>query len=114
MNNKNYLRAKIFTLIPIAVFVVTVICFVLAMLLEAPTDKGTAYSVFGLIGIFSIILSPLPCLGLSVVGIIFSIKAKKDGISKAILFLVLGIIEILSHSGSLILAVLMFIVGQGV
>ena len=50
MNNRNYLRAKIFILIPIAVFAITAICFGLATLLEVPTSRGTVYSVFALTG----------------------------------------------------------------
>lgn len=114
MKNKNYSIAKILILIPIVVSVITVICLVLASILEVPTARGTLYSFFALIGLLSLVLSPLPCLAMSVVGIIFSAKAMKEGIVKARIFFVIGIVELLPCILGLILAIAMFIGGQGV
>ena len=47
-------------------------------------------------------------------GIIFAVKAAKEGIAKVRKFVVLGILEILSHSVGVIVAVAMFIAGMGV
>ena len=108
------LKAKILTLIPIIVFLITVICMVLAMILETPTDRGTLYSVFAFIGLMSIFISPLPCLVISIIGTFFAAKAIKAGTEGGRIFLVLGIIEILVYILGGILAIVMFIAGQGV
>ncbi len=62
----------------------------------------------------SIFLSPLPCLVLSVIGTVFAAKATKEGTAGSIRFLILGIAEILVYVAGAIVAVLMFIAGQGV
>ena len=114
MNSKNHLRAKIMVLIPIFVFVAATFCMVIALILEGPTNKGTIYSIFGFIGLINLFLSPLPCLVLSVIGIVFAAKALKEGIVQSRKFLVIGILEIFPHIAGVILAVAMFIAGQGV
>ena len=77
--------------------------------------QGTIYSLFTLVGILGIVLSPLPCLAMSVAGTIFAAKAVKEGIVPARKYLVLGIVEILTHASGVILAILMvFVAGQGV
>ena len=112
--SNNYSRAKTLILIPVIVFAVTVICMVLAMALGSATDKGTIYSIFAFIGILGLFLSPLPCLVMSVVGVVFALKATREGIVKARGFLAIGIVEILFHVIGVVLAVAMFIGGQGV
>ncbi len=114
MRNSSYSKAKVLTLIPIIVFVVTVICMVLATVLEGPTHRGAIYSIFAFVWIISMFLSPLPCLVLSILGTVFAAKAAKDGSAKTSVFLILGIIEILIYVVGAILAVLMFIGGQSV
>jgi hypothetical protein len=113
-NSRNYSNAKILILIPIFVFAITVICMGLATILEAPTNRGTIYTIFAFIGLMSMLLAPLPCLIMSVIGIIFAIKAKKEGIAQSGKYIVIGIIEILPHGAGLLLAIAMFIAGQGV
>ena len=114
MKNNNYLMAKILTLIPIFVFAVTAICMVLATILENPTNRGTIYTVFAFAGLMGILLSPLPCLIISIIGTVFAAKAAKEGSAKTPVFLILGIIEILVYIVGAVLAVVMFIAGQGV
>ncbi len=114
MKNGNYTKAKVLTLIPIFVLVVTVICFALAVMLEGATNRGTLYTIFALAGLISMFISPLPCLVVSIIGTIFAAKAKKEGAAAALKFLILGILEILAYILSVILAVVMFIVGMGV
>ena len=115
MKNRNLSKTRVLLLIPIAVFAVTVICLVFALMLASPTNKGTIYSLFALVGILGIVLSPLPCLAMSVAGTIFAAKAVKEGIVPARKYLVLGIVEILTHASGVILAILMvFVAGQGV
>ena len=43
MKNSSYSKAKVLTLIPIFVLAVTVICLVLAAILEAPTGRRIAF-----------------------------------------------------------------------
>ena len=114
MKNKNCTRAKVLTLIPIIVFLVTAICFVLSLILEVPTSRGVIYSIFAFVAVISMFISPLPCLVLSVLGTVFAAKAKKEGAPRSVLFLVLGIIEISVYVLGVIFAVLLFIGGQGV
>ncbi len=114
MNNRNYAKAKILTLIPVIVLLFTVICFVLATILEGPTNRGTVYSVFAFAGLMSLFFAPLPCQVLSIIGTVFAAKATKEGIKEARKFLILGIIEILVALLGGVLAVVMFIGGQGV
>ena len=114
MKSSNYSKAKVLTLIPLIVLAVTVICMVLAAILEGPTDKGALYTVFAFAGLMSIIFSPLPCLVISVVGTVFAAKAGKEGVAEAHKYLVAGIIEIMVYAAGAFLAVLMFLAGQGV
>ena len=114
MYSKNHTAAKILTLIPVVAFVLTVICLLLANILEVPTGRGVLYSLFALMGLVGMFLSPLPCLVMSVIGTVFAAKAVKEGIVQSRKFLVLGIIEILGYVAAVILVIAMAIVGQGV
>ena len=114
MKNSNYSKAKVLTLIPVIILAVTVLCMVLAAILEAPTNKGTLYSIFAFAGLMSMFISPLPCLVMSVTGTVFAAKATKEGTVEALKFFILGIIEILVNVMGAILAIIMFIAGQGV
>lgn len=114
MKNSNYSKAKVLTLIPIIVLAVTVNCMVLATMLGVPTNRGGLYTIFAFAGLMSIFISPLPCLLISIVGTVFAVKAVKEGTSKAPIFLILGIIEILAYVLGVVLAISMFIAGQGV
>ena len=114
MNNKNYKRAKTFTLIPILILFLTLICLAFSSILAVPTSKGLIYTIFMIAGLVSIFLMPLPCLVMSIVGTVFASKAIKEGETKARKFLVLGIIEIVLFVIAVFLAAVMFIVGQGV
>ncbi len=114
MEHRDLSIARILVLIPIAVFVITAVCMLLAVILEAPSDRGIVYSVFAFIGIVSIFLSPLPCLVMSAAGTVFALKAVRAGILQARKYLAIGMIEILIHAGGLFLAIMMFIAGQGV
>lgn len=114
MKKSNYSRAKVLTLLPIIVLVATMICMILATILEVPTNRGALYTIFAFAGLMSMFLSPLPCLVISVAGTVFAAKAKKEGTSEALKFLILGIMEILIYVVGAIIAIIMFIAGQGV
>ncbi len=114
MKNRNYIAAKVLTLIPVIIFVITALCMILASALEMPTSRGTIYTIFASIGLISIMISPVPCFSISVIGLIFAIKAVKEKVVKAIIFLVLGIFEILVSVAGAIFAIMMLVAAQGV
>ena len=114
MKNSNYLKAKVLTLIPVIILVITVICLVLATILEVPTNRGVLYTISAFTGLMSVFLSPLPCLVISIIGTVFASKAIKEGTAEVKKYFILGIIEILVYVVGAILAVIMFIAGQGV
>ena len=114
MKSSNYSKAKVLTLIPIFVLAATVICMVLASLFEVPTGKGVLYTIFAFAGLMGMLITPFPCLVMSVAGTVFAAKAGKEGIAEARKFLVLGIIEISVYGVGVSLAIMMFLVGQGV
>ncbi len=114
MKSSSCSKAKTLTLIPVVVLAVTVICAVLAAALKVPTSKGALYTVFALTGLISAVISPFPCLVLSVVGTAFAAKAKKEGTTAAQKFFILGIIEILVCVVGAILAIITIIIGQSV
>ena len=101
-------------MIPIIIFAVTVISFVLAVILEGPTDKGAVYALFAFISIISIFMAPLPCLIISVIGTVLAVKAIRAGDSKARKYLFIGIIEIAVTAVFTVVAVILFITGQSI
>ena len=101
-------------MIPIIIFAVTVISFILAVLLEGPTDKGAVYALFAFISIISIFMAPLPCLIISVIGTVLAVKAIRAGDSKARKYLFIGIIEIAVTAVFTVVAVILFITGQSI
>ena len=93
MNNKNYSRAKVLTLIPVIIFVVIALSLVLSTILEGPTARGTVYTVFAFIGVVGLFLAPLPCLIVSILGTMFAAKAKNEGITQSKKYFIIGIVE---------------------
>lgn len=114
MNNRNHKIAKKLILIPIVVFAVTAVCMGLAMILEGPTARGTLYTIFALIGILSVFLSPLPCLVISIMGTVFAVKATKEGAIPSRKYLAIGVVEIIICVVGVFLVGLAFINGPSV
>ena len=114
MKSRNYSKAKVLTLIPVFVLAATVICMVLASLFEVPTGKGVLYTIFAFAGLMGMLITPFPCLVMSVLGTVFAAKAVKEGAAQSRKFYIIGIIEILVYVAAVILAIVMFIAGQGV
>ncbi|WP_026509060.1 hypothetical protein [Butyrivibrio sp. LC3010] len=114
MKNRNYSNARVLTMIPIIVLVITVICMVLATILEVPTNRGAIYSILAFIGLLNMLIAPFPCLVISIIGTVYSAKATKEGIAQAKKYLILGIIEILVYVIGGALTVLMILGGQSV
>ena len=106
---RSIVTARILLLIPLAVFVITVVCFIAAVLLERPTDRGQLYCLLVTISFLSMLISPIPCLVMSAIG-----TARKAGCKKGKPFLVLGGIEIVLFSILTVLAVIMFFGAQSV
>ena len=106
--------ARSMVMIPIIIFAVTVISFVLAVILEGPTDRGAVYVLFAFISIISIFMAPLPCLIISVIGTVLAVKAIRAGDSKARKYLFIGIIEIAVTAVFTVVAVILFITGQSI
>ena len=114
MKSGNYSKAKVLTMIPVIVLAFTVICMVLAAILEVPTSRGVLYTIFAFAGLMGVLISPLPCLVISIIGTVFAARAVKEGTAGALKFLVTGIFEILVCALGTFLAIMMFLVGQGV
>ncbi len=115
MENRNYLRAKRMILIPFFVFVISLLCLVIGLILAGRDMDSTAiYANLMLIAILSMYISPTVCFFLTVVGTAFAFKASKEGADKARKFRVIGIIEIIACILGVIISVLMFIGGMSV
>lgn len=87
LNNKNHKRAKIMTMIPVIVFVATAICLIPLTISYLSTGSDVTAVALIFISSFSLILTTLPCLVLSVMGTVYAAKAKKEGISGTIQFI---------------------------
>ena len=114
MKNKNYSKAKTLTLIPLFVLALILICAALASVLAVPTSKGILYTIFAIGALVGGFISPFPCLVLSVIGTVCAAKAKKEGVTNASKYFILGIIEIVVCAIGAFLAIIMYIAGQGV
>lgn len=116
MENRNYQRAKQLILIPVFVFVITMLCLVIGLILASRDMDSTAiiYANLMLIAILSMFISPTVCFFLAAIGTVFAFKASKEGADKAKKFRVIGIIEIIACIIGVIISVLMFIGGMSV
>ena len=114
MNDRKVTTAKVLILIPLVIFVATIVAGVAASLLEFPTDRGGLYSVLALIAILNLFTAPLPCLILSIIGTVKIVKARQQDVTDTAVFLFLGVAEIIASIIFTILAAGLFIVGQSV
>ena len=108
--NSGIKTAKILVGIPLGAFIAEGICFLLSMILEKPTDRGTVYTLLAAAWLLGLFVFPLPCLAMSSVGTVLAVKAKKQNEPGASGALILGIIELLFAAISIVLAVL-FLIG---
>ncbi|MCR5356583.1 MAG: hypothetical protein K6E63_04185 [Lachnospiraceae bacterium] len=111
---RNHTIAKTMMIIPIVLLAVTLLSLAIATALEGPTGRGTVYSIFMIIVLIGLFLAPPACFIFSIIAIVFSGKAMKEGNSKSVKILIIGIIELVFSVGGVILAILMFIGGQSV
>ncbi len=98
MNNKNQSRAKILTLIPVIVFVITVVIMLLLTISYFSTGSDVTAVAMIFTGSFSLIITTLPCLVMSVAGTVYAARAKKEGIPASRKYYVIGVIEIIVYS----------------
>ncbi len=94
MNNTNHKRARILTLIPIIVFVVTAACLTPLTISYLSTGSDVTAVALIFIGSLLLILTTLPCFVMAIAGTVFAAKAKNEGIAESRKFFVIGIIEI--------------------
>ncbi len=86
-------QARLFTGAPLIVGVCLALSFGLACILEFPTNNGTVYTIFAFTSIMGSMLTPLPCIISSIMGIIYAVKLKKQG-EKTIYLILVGIFNI--------------------
>ena len=112
--NRYKLKSIIFTFIPISLLLITIICIVLASLLEQPTGRGTLYTLLAATGIANVFLMPFPCLLSSILGCIFSKRGLKNG-EKTKPFYIISIIEIVISTLMVLLIIYsVFMIGPSV
>ena len=110
----NHEIAKIMIVIPLILAAVTLLSLAIATILEGPTNRGSLYTIFMIIVLVGFFLAPPISMFLSIIAIVFSCKAMKEGNSKSLKILIIGIIETLLSVGAIILAIVMFIGSKGV
>jgi len=94
-NNKHYKIAKRLIMITLVVMITIPVCFGVAFLSITVLDHSNFLSwLVGAVFYYVFIIGGIPCLAMSIIGTLYAIKAKKDGISKATVFIVLGIVLI--------------------
>ena len=81
---------------PVGVGIVMVGCFILAGILEYPTNRGAIYSLLTFISILGTVFAPLPCIVSAIAGIVFAMKAKNDDKRSSGWIIAIGIFDILA------------------
>lgn len=94
MNNKNYTRAKVLTLIPLILFAFLALCCLIDSAIP-PSSEGLS-NVLQMILTLGFLFLPVPCLIMAIAGIVCASDAKKEGIAQARVFFVIGLIEIIA------------------
>ena len=97
MKDKNHTIGKILVLIPAIIFFIGMICL-LPLILDyfSSGSDVIAVAIIFLCSLF-LIITPLPCLIMSILGTVFAAKAKKEGVVQAQKFFVLGVVELVIH-----------------
>ena len=100
--------------IPLLVGVGLAIAFIIAGILEFPTNRGIIYTIFIDISILGSIFAPIPCIASSIVGIIFAAKARKQGEKTVFLILISILNIIISFAVEIFWLYVIFVGGAGV
>lgn len=77
--------------IPVISVIVIIGSFIIASILEFPTNRGAVYSFLAGIAIFGIFLIPIPCLIISIIGTVNSVKNKNDK------YKIIGIVDVMPN-----------------
>ena len=94
--------------IPVISVIVIIGSFIIASILEFPTNRGAVYSFLAGIAIFGIFLIPILCLIISIIGTVNSVKNKNDK------YKIIGIAEIIFSVLGVLLDIYIFTIGQSV
>lgn len=94
--------------IPVISVIVIIGSFIIASILEFPTNRGAVYSFLAGIAIFGIFLIPIPCLIISIIGTVNSVKNKNKK------YKIIGIVEIIFSVLGVLLDIYIFTIGQSV
>ena len=113
MDNANYKKAKIMTLIPVIVFALSALCLVPLTISYLSTGSDPTAVLLIFTGSIIAVVTVIPCIVLAILGVVYASKAKKEGAEKTGKFTVLGLIELIIYGGGIIftiVAVLMAII----
>lgn len=94
--NNNYKTSIILYCIPVGIFLSSILTFAAASFLEMPTHRGSVYTMLLLYSLLVWILGAIPCMIMSVVGVVFAGIARKEGAQKTTRLFVIGILESVS------------------
>ena len=113
MENEKNVRTgtayKPLLIIPVVVFVLGVILFIIGSLLEFPTHRGVVYGICIMLSLLGFAFNVFPGGILAIIGTILAAKAKKTK------YLALGIVEILSSLvGAYLIWYVIFVTGPSV
>lgn len=101
--------AMVFLIIPLAFFVLSMLCFIGGCILEQPTSRGGLYSLLMICAIALLWLDIIPGAIFAVIGLVRAARAKMTG------FFVLGLIEVSGVAVLLLIcAYIVFVTGPGV
>lgn len=99
VKNKLSLEALL-TLIPAIIVGTGVLSLILASALEFPLDRNGIYVLFASVSLFILFLMPLPCLVLTIIGLVISIKKQNQKIKIFAILEIIGSLLWLVLSGS--------------
>ena len=107
-------KSNFLLIIPVALFGIMILCFLIASLLEFPTNRGTVYSSILMLALAIFFLALIPCIIVSIIGIISEKKNKTSTNKNHNALYVLGIIDLVLSIIIALLAVLLFIGGLSI
>ena len=94
--------------IPVIAVIVIIGSFIIASILEFPTNRGAIYSFFAGIALFGIFLIPIPCLIISIIGTVIFVSNKNNK------YKIIGVVEIIFSVLNLLLDIYIFTIGSSV
>lgn len=110
--NKDYV--KILVLVPIVLYAIMFMSFLIAGVLEFPTDRGALYLFFCMLSFIIFFLTPVPCLIMSIIGIVSVSKIRNSTDERKSTLFALGIIDIFLSIIIFGLAIFVIISGQSI